>query len=184
MKRPAKSAGRLLVLEDSNAIHAETEQIQNRIRQRAFELSQARGHSGREVDDWLSAESEIVSVPPAEMIEKDGAYQLRFAIAGIRPDDLRVMASTDQLLVKCEFQHDHNSESGFVHFCEFQSATVFRALQFPQAVDLASMKIQFDGGVLEITAAKEGVVRTAKPRRQPARKPAPRKGSKGTLGAA
>src|SRR5262245_32591801 len=80
MKRRPKSAGKLVVLQNSDPIQVETAQIQNRVRERAYELSQTRGHSERHVDDWLSAESEIISVPPAEMIEKEGVYQVRFAV--------------------------------------------------------------------------------------------------------
>jgi HSP20 family molecular chaperone IbpA len=181
MKRPPKSAGKLVVFENSDPIQAETAEVQNRIRERAYELSQTRGHAGRQVEDWLSAESEIISVPPAEMIERNGEYQVQLAVAGIDPDDVNVMASTDQVLVKCECRHDHGPDLGIVHFCDFKSATVFRSLYFPEPVDLASLKVQFDGGMLQITAAKEGAVPA--PKRQP-RKPAARKSAKGTLGAA
>ena len=62
MKRATKSAVKLVVLENDDRISAETEEIQNRIRERAFQLSQEREHAGREMDDWLTAESEIISV--------------------------------------------------------------------------------------------------------------------------
>ncbi len=182
MKRLPKSAGKVVVLENSEPIRVETAQMESRIRERAYELSQTRGHSGRHVEDWLSAESEIRSVPPAEVIERNGEYQVRLAVAGINPDDVNVMASTDQLLVKCEFHHDHSSESGIVHFCDFKPVTVFRALRFPYAIDLMSMKVQFEDGMLRITAAKEGAEQASQ--RQPVRRPAARKGTKKTLGAA
>src|SRR5579862_7695395 len=51
MKRATKPATKLMVLENDDLISSETEQLQERIRARAFELSQQRGHSGRETDD-------------------------------------------------------------------------------------------------------------------------------------
>src|SRR5689334_22996009 len=68
MKRATKSAAKLVVVKNNDPISEETEQLQGRIRDRAYQLSRERGHAGREVDDWLTAESEIVSVPPAELI--------------------------------------------------------------------------------------------------------------------
>jgi len=62
MKKQPRSAGKLVVCENSEPISVETQQIEDRIRQRAFEISQIRGHSGREMDDWLCAETEIISV--------------------------------------------------------------------------------------------------------------------------
>ena len=110
MKRAGKSAGKIVVLENDDPISMETEQIQSRIRERAYELSQLRGHSGRELDDWVSAESEVVSVPPAEMIEKDGIFQMRFAVPGMDPAGLNIMATPAQMLLKCEYRHDHHAE--------------------------------------------------------------------------
>ena len=77
MKRATKSATKLVVLDNNDPISKETEQLQSRIRDRAYQLSQERGHAGREVDDWLTAESEIIAVPPAELIEKDGTFEVK-----------------------------------------------------------------------------------------------------------
>jgi len=168
MKRRPKSAGKLVVLENNYLISAEMEQIQSRIRERAYELSQLRRHSGREVDDWLSAESEIISVPPVEMIEKEGAYHVQLVVAGINLEGVNVMATNEQMLIKCEFRHDH-AGSGIVHLCDFKSATVFRSVHFPQPIDRGSLKVEFQDGILRITAVKEGAVRAA-PERPPAKK--------------
>ena len=180
MKRMKSSAGKLVVLEDSDAISAETDRIQDRIRERAYELSQLRGHSGRETDDWLSAESEIISVPPVEVVEKNGTYEVRCAIVGIDPDDVNVMAAPDQLLVKCDFRHDHESDLGIVHICDFKSATVFRSIRFPQPIDLKKVKVQFEDGVLRVSAEKAGheEVPLKRPKRSPIRKPAAKKSLK------
>ena len=47
MKRATKSAAKLVVLENYDRISAETEEIRNRIRERAFPLSQERGPQRR-----------------------------------------------------------------------------------------------------------------------------------------
>ena len=171
MKRELKSAGKLVVLENSDPIFAETEQIKNRIRERAYELSQLRGHSGRDVDDWLSAESEIMSIPPAEMIEKNDTYQVQLALAGVNAEDVNVMLTPAQMLVRCEFRHDHNPDSGIIHLCDFKSATVFRSIHFPQPINLESIRIQCQDGMFIITAEKqsaEQAVRTRKTSHKPA----------------
>jgi len=55
MKRATKSVAKLVVLENNDRISAESEEIRNRIRERAFQLSQERGHAGGETDGWLTA---------------------------------------------------------------------------------------------------------------------------------
>jgi hypothetical protein len=97
MKRAPKSAAKLVVLDNSDPISAETQAIQNRIRQRAFELSLSRPHDARELYDWMAAESEIISVPPAELIEKNGVFEVRFAVAGVNPENINVMVTSDPI---------------------------------------------------------------------------------------
>ena len=174
MKRATKSAAKLVVLENNDRISAKTEEIQNRIRERAFKLSQERGHAGREMDDWLTAESEIISVPPADLIEKNGTFQVRLAIVGLNLQDISVMASPEQMLVRGDYREDPYSEDGTVHLCDFKSATVFRSIRFPQPVDVNSIDIEYHDGILRITAAKEGA-QEGPPKRTRTRKTAAKK---------
>jgi HSP20 family protein len=156
MKRETKFPARLVVLDSNDPISAETEEIQTRIRERAYELSQERGHAGREVDDWLTAESEIISVPPVELIEKEGMFQVRLGIVGLHLQDMRVLTSPDRLLVRGEYRHQNYIEEGTVHLRDFKSTAVFRSVQFPEPIDVKSVDIDFHDGVLRVTAAKAG----------------------------
>jgi HSP20 family molecular chaperone IbpA len=154
MRRATKSAPELVVLENDDLISTETEQLQERIRSRAFELSRERGHAGREIDDWLTAEAEIISVPPAELIEKNGTFQMTFGILGINLQDMRVLASADRILVRGDYRHHREAEDGIVHLCDFKSATLFRSVRFPEPIDVNSVDVQLQDGILKITATK------------------------------
>ncbi len=185
MKRQSTSAGKVVILESGDPISAETEEIQNRIRERAFEISQSRGHAGREMEDWLAAESDVISVPPMDMIERDGGFQVRMAAPGVSLADVNVMATREQMLVKCPTRHSHTEDSGVLHICDFKSGTLFRAFRFPEAIDVKSLQIDFEDGLLRITAAKAGAP-AAKPGPAPRKRPAARKATitKGKRGAA
>ena len=156
MKRAPKSAAKLLVLGNSDPISAEIEAIQGRIRQRAFELSQTRPQDAHELYDWIAAESEIISVPQTEVVEKEGMFEVSFAIPAIDAEDLNVMATSDQIAVKGESSHDHALDLGTVHLCDFRSATVFRSINLPSPIDTTSIKVNFEDGMLRVTAAKQG----------------------------
>jgi HSP20 family molecular chaperone IbpA len=160
MKRERKPSAKLVVLENDDLISSETEQLQKRVRGRAYELSQQRGHAGREVDDWLTAESEIISVPPAELIEKNGMFQVTFAILGINLQDVQVMASADQVLVRGDYRHHREAEDGIVHLCDFKSATLFRSVRFPEPIDVNSVDVQVEDGIVRITASKASATQT------------------------
>jgi HSP20 family molecular chaperone IbpA len=174
MKRASKAA-KLVVLDNSAPIVAETEAIQRRIRQRAFELSQTRPADAHELYDWIAAESEVISVPPVELVERDGTFDVKFAVAGVNPDDVNVMVTSDQILLKSQFAHEHGSNIGTVHFCDFKSATVFRSVNLPKPIDVKTVKVDFEEGVIHVTASKESLEperpkRATAPRKAPAQK--------------
>jgi HSP20 family molecular chaperone IbpA len=156
MKHAPKSAAKVMILENSNPISAETEAIQSRIRERAFELSQARPVDAHALYDWIMAESEVVSVPPMELLERDEKFELRFAVAGIDPYNVNVMVTPDQILLKSAYNHQHDSQVGIVHHCDFKSATIFRSVKLPQPVDVNSITVDFFDGILLISALKQG----------------------------
>jgi HSP20 family molecular chaperone IbpA len=184
MKTAPKSAGKLIVLENDAPISSEIEDVEGRIRARAYELSLLRGHGGRAVDDWVSAESEIISVPPAEMVERGDTFEVRFAVAGINPDDLNVLAAPQRMLLKCDYRHQHEAETGTVHLCDFKSATVFRSVEFPQPVNVKSMEVEFENGIVRVSAAKKGraAAARAKPPAAPRKATATKKASKTSRG--
>jgi len=156
MKREMKFPAKLVVVESNDPISAETEEIQSRIRERAYELSKERGHAGREMDDWLTAESEVISVPPVELIEKDGTFHVRLGIVGLHLQDMRVLTSADRLLVRGEYHHENEVDAGTIHLRDFKPAAVFRSVQFPQPIDVNSVEVEFQDGVLRVMAAKAG----------------------------
>jgi HSP20 family molecular chaperone IbpA len=177
MKQATKSAAKLMVFDNDDAISIHTQEIEDRIRERAYQLSQQRGHAGRDVDDWLTAESEIISVPPTELIEKDNTFQVRMAVVGIDLEDIRVMTSSDQMLVRGDYRHVHESDEGIVHLSDFKSATLFRSVRFPEPIDVNTVAVDFQNGILRVIARKAGA-QQARPKRAAARKaPAKRRAS-------
>ena len=170
-----------MLLENSDPIAAQTEEIQNRIRERAYEISRMRGHPGREMDDWLSAESEIICVPPMDMVERDESFEVQIAAPGVDPADVQLMATSDQMLVQCVPKHTHE-DATILHVCDFKSATLFRSFRFPHPIDVDSLNIDLADGMLRIAAAKQSHAEPQRPasrKRSPARKAATAKGKKG-----
>lgn len=185
MKKNAKSVAKIVVLDNSDPISAEVEVVQSLIRRRAFELSQLNRDHSREFHDWIAAESEIISVPPVEVVEKDGMIEAKFAVVGVNPADVNVMAASDQILLKSNYSHEHGSGEGTVHLCDFKSTTVFRTVSLPKPIDVKSIKVSVEHGLLYVTAAKEAApvpVETAVPRRPAVRKAAAKKAGKSGKG--
>src|SRR4029077_6800255 len=113
----------------------------------------------------------IISVPPAELTEKESTFEVKFAVAGVNPDDVHVMVTPDQVLLKSEYNHQHDADTGTVHLCDFRSATIFRSVNLPQSIDVKSVKVDVVDGLVTVSASKQGAEQAPKrPRKTPTKK--------------
>jgi HSP20 family molecular chaperone IbpA len=127
----------------------------DKIRQKAFEVFQCRGCAdGRSLDDWLQAERDIVQSPEAELIEKDGKFQVRVAVPGFDSKDIRVTAMPTVLFVEAESKHEHEKSEGDVYFCEFGQKQLFRRLELPAPINVDKVSASLEHGILQLTAPK------------------------------
>lgn len=137
--------------------------MHDRIVQRAYEIFCGNGHlEGRDHDNWLTAERELVWRPPLELEEIGDGFRVQVAVPGMASKDLDIQVDPEQLLVKGETQHKHHGKKGKVLTCEFQSGELFRSLRFPKKVDPDKVKAELENGVLTITAKIEGSAAAAK----------------------
>ena len=175
---PPKPAN-FVVLENDAPIIAENEALQEKIRYRAWELSHTRPHDAHAQYDWLKAQYEIVSVPPVRVVEKNGKFDVKFAVSGVSPNDINVMVTSNRVMLKAESAEEESSEEGIVHISDFRTATVFRLVKLPAPIDPKTVTVDFEDGVIHLTAAKEAPKesvaearskRATSPRKAPARK--------------
>jgi HSP20 family protein len=143
-----------LPVKKTESIPDELNGLRNRITQRAFEIFEANGHAlGRDLEDWLAAERELIWKPPIELEEKNGEFRLEIAAPGLDTRDIDIQVSPNQILVKAQSRHEHSEEKGPVHICEFASGSLFRSIELPKTIDTDKVKAEFKNGMLTLTAA-------------------------------
>ena len=126
--------------------------LNGEIMRRAYEIFEGRGGiNGSDLDDWLSAERELVWKPAIELSEKNNEFLLTVAVPGVDPKDIQVEATTEDIVIKAEVHHEHPDSEG-VHSCEFQCGSVFRTIHFPKTIDVNAIKAEFKHGILKIHA--------------------------------
>jgi len=136
----------------SPAVFEEVKELFERVRQRAFDLFQSRkGGPGTELDDWLTAERDLIWAPESEFVEKDGKFEIQIAVPGFDVKDMQVAATRGTLLVRAA---KHKHEKGYGNFCLCEEKELFRRFEFPKPIDVDKVKANLDKGVLYITAAK------------------------------
>lgn len=132
----------------------ELERMRRMISTRAYDLfSEAHAPWTTAVGDWLAAERELVWKPPIELRQKDGQFEVLAALSGVDPKDLDIQVTPEDLLIKAETEHEHSTDKGTVHVCEFESGKVFRSVHFPEKIDPNSAKAEYRNGMLYLTAA-------------------------------
>ena len=130
------------------------ETLADRIRRRAYEIFQNRGTDGRDFDDWLQAEHDLIFAPESELVEKDGKYEIRVAAPGFKAAETNVTALPDAVIVSAESSHKHEENKEDVHFCEFGTRTLFRRLDLPTPINVDKVTANLDDGMLRIVAQK------------------------------
>lgn len=119
----------------------EMESIGAKIRERAHELFMQRGSSpGRELDDWLEAERQLMWLPDTEIVEKTREFQARIDIAGVEPKDIRLVALPDSILLQAEPKS--------------REARLFQRFTFSTPIDVEKVTAKLERGILEINAPK------------------------------
>lgn len=142
-------------------IFDEFNEIAERIRVRAYSLSRAHGpDAGRDLDDWLAAEREICW-PSAELVEDEGLFEVKVALAGFDVDDISVTATPDELIIKAA-REDSQSESSDtekaqIRWSELRSEDVYRHIELPASIDVENVTAKFRNGMLEIEAPKAAI---------------------------
>jgi HSP20 family protein len=129
--------------------------IAEKVRQRAFEIFQRRGSAnGRSLEDWLQAELDIVKAPEAELVEKDGTFQVRVAVPGFDVKDIRVTVLPTTLFVLAQTENKEEKRERDVYFSEFGQKQVFRRLDLPAPINVEKVTASLERGILQIMAPK------------------------------
>jgi len=138
----------------SKSIFDEIDRVRDRIMRRAYEIFSADGGIGRDIDNWLKAENELVWKPAIELEEKDNEFLLKIATPGVDPKDIDIEVTAEDVLVRADIHHEHKKEEkkGEVHACEFASGNLFRSIHLPKKIDPEKVKAEFKNGMLTLKA--------------------------------
>jgi HSP20 family protein len=142
-----------LPIRKTKSIFDEIDRMQDRIMRRAYDIfSENGGIFGRDMDDWLRAERELVWKPAIELEEKDDEFRLQIATPGVDSKNIDIEVTPEDILVKADVHHEHKEKKGEVYACEFESGNLFRSIHLPKKIDPDKVKAEFKNGMLSLTA--------------------------------
>lgn len=126
----------------------------DRVRQGASEAFQIHlnGPGSKVNDQWKKGEQDLVGFPHAGILEKDGEFQIQFAIAGFDHNDIQVVATPEFIMLHAVATQKHEQDLADCYSCEFGQRQLFRRFLMPQQIDVDGVTAHFDKDILQIRA--------------------------------
>ncbi len=123
------------------------------VKQRAFSLFENRGRKlGHDLEDWLQAEREELGPLDAELVEKDGTYDLHLPLPGFDATNVEVTVTPEELIIHASAEQKKQSKQGDVLWTEFGSSDICRRFGVTTPIDVSEVKATYEKGVLHIKA--------------------------------
>jgi HSP20 family molecular chaperone IbpA len=143
-KAPAKPTLAILRVEDAACL---LDDISSAILHRAFEIFERRGgEDGRDLDDWLAAEAELVCRTTVAVDDREDRMEVRIDLGDHDPHDVCLALTTHQLVLRAEARAiAHNSGGKWL----------LVRVNLPEAADLDTAKATVEGDSLLVVIDKQ-----------------------------
>jgi HSP20 family protein len=131
------------------------------ISRRAFELFEEGGKMfGRDLDDWLRAESELLHPVSVSIDETDEGLRVEAEVPGFKAEELEV--SVEPYRVTITGKHEAAKEEkkkGKTVYSERSAEGILRVIDLPVEVNTDAVSATLKDGVLEFTMSKAAPAR-------------------------
>jgi HSP20 family molecular chaperone IbpA len=137
------------------------EEVHNSIARRAFEIFEGSGRwPGRELDDWLRAESELLHPMHLELAESDSNITVRAEVPGFSTKELEINVEPQRLTVIGKRESKEETKKGKTVYSEFCANEILRVVDLPAQVDPSNVNANLKDGILHIELAKAAPPKT------------------------
>lgn len=144
----------LLVGEEFARLEQELAALQERVKQRAFEVSQREAGRRDHVRDWLDAECETCWRAPINVHETPGSIEIEIAVPGMTREHLTIGGRPGRLIVRGRKSNSSNRENGDLRVREYNAQELYRELALPQDVDPSRAQVDVEHGIATIRIAR------------------------------
>jgi len=123
----------------AETIYYELEEMYDRITTRAHEIFLERGGiCTLDLEDWLTAEKELLWKPDVHVEEKNHRVVVTIRIGRIQAPDVQLLVTPDAMLLQ--------ADPGPI------AKRTFRTVEFPRRIDVSKAEARYADGCLTVTA--------------------------------
>lgn len=139
------------------------DEMYDAIARRAFELFESNGRwPGRDVDDWLSAEGEMLHPMHIEIRESDSGLTVQAEVPGFSANALDISVEPRMLKITGKREAKQEGKNDKKIYSELCSDQILRAIDLPADVDPAKASATLKDGILTISLSKAATARSVR----------------------
>ena len=139
------------------------QQTYDSIARRAFEIFDSNGRwRGRELSDWLQAESELLHPVHLEMAESDDNLTVRAEVPGFSTKELDINVEPRRLTIVGKHEGQEQSKKGKTIYSERCAREILRVVDLPAQVDSSKVSATLKDGILNIELPKAAHAKTVR----------------------
>ena len=137
------------------SIFGRMEELHDAIARRAFEIFEGKGRwPGRELDDWLRAESELLHPMHLELMESDNHLTVRAEVPGFSAKELEINVEPRRLTISGKRETKDEAKKGNTVYSELCACETLRVVDLPAEVDISNVAATLKDGILNIKMTK------------------------------
>jgi HSP20 family molecular chaperone IbpA len=127
-------------LRTAETIHHEVEEIYDFVTRRACEIFlRRRDASTLSIEDWLTAEKEVLWKPEVRVVEKERQVIVEVPLGTKAPQEIEILVTPAELLLQTVGKRGPKR--------------VFRTIQFPRRIDVQKVTARYSSGIIVLIAA-------------------------------
>jgi HSP20 family protein len=127
------------------------QQAYDSIAKRAFEIFENNGRwFGRDLSDWLEAESELLHPVHLEIAETEEDLTVRAEVPGFTARELDITVEGNQLTIAGKHESKEESKKGKTIYSERCAKEILRSVYLPSDVDGSKVNATLKDGILNI----------------------------------
>lgn len=113
------------------------------------------GQSAFDVSPWTHLSATFGrGVPPADVVEKDKAFEIALELPGMSEEDIEVTVSDDMLTIRGQKSEEREEEKEKYRVSERRYGEFERSFRLPDSVDAEKIQAACKKGVLYVTLPK------------------------------
>ena len=131
------------------------DEVFNQIRKRAFETFDESGRIfGRELDNWLNAERELLHPVHVQLAESDESLEVQAEVPGFSEKELEISVEPRRVTISGKREISKEERKGKTLYSEIGRDQILRVVDLPVEVERDKVTATLKSGLLTLTLPK------------------------------